>query len=302
MATKRKSVLSKTKSKVAAALRMKVKGARVSPSYVRRRPQVGCFCKRGDWRCQGKLRKVLYIGEKKTPETLIIVFHGVGDDANGNVQWSEVWAEKFPKSLVIIPQSPCVNFCYKPEDKAKGPLGYDWLPQPGLQDISDKEANVRALQMVTEKRLQQLDGWLSRVLRKFGLRNENVVLAGFSQGCVLATILGIRRNVKAVAVAGGIGTEPVYSASMDKYFGRECWARWEEMVPLARKDVEGSAAPRTKFLVCCGGADCTVPRKKIGAMLTDFKVNWKVVDGMEHEFPNYWRGQLVAWMKKAVSC
>merc|ERR1712139_106681 len=101
-------------------------------------------------RCQGRLRKVLYIGQKKRPKSLIVVFHGMGDDAKGNVQWSEVWAKKFPGSLVVIPQAPCAHFMYKPEDRKKA-LGFDWLPQRG-HDTSDKEANVRVLQCITERR------------------------------------------------------------------------------------------------------------------------------------------------------
>merc|ERR1719238_2593675 len=206
----------------------------------------------------------------------------MGDDAKGNVQWSEVWAKKFPGALVVIPQAPCAHFIYKPQDTRE--LGFDWLPQRGTHDISDKEANVRVLQRITEARLEQLDAWLTRVLRKFGLRNENLILSGFSQGCVLAAILGARRRVKAVALAGGVGCEPVFTAERNDYFGHECWARWEELLPARGSD---EPAPPTKFLVCCGGADHTVPRNKVSAMLADYEVSWKIVDGMHHEFPNY---------------
>lgn len=261
------------------------------------RCRVGCFCKKGSWRCQGKgkLRRVLYIGQKKRPKSLIVLLHGMGDDATGNVDWAKVWTQKFPGSLVAIPQAPCVHFVYKPEDKE---LGFDWLPQRGTHDISDKEANVRALQRITERRLQQLDAWLTRVLRRLNLRSENVILTGFSQGCILAAILGARRRVKAVALAGGVGTEPVFTAERNDYFGPECWARWEELLPQRKRDEE-EEAPKTKFLICCGGADHTVPRKRVAAMLSDYKVSWKVVDGMVHLFPTYWRGQMLAWMKNA---
>merc|ERR1719235_2192061 len=91
---------------------LKLKGGRIAGlprSSKIRQAGSGCFCKRGDWRCQRKLRKVLYIGEKKKPKSLIVIFHGMGDDAKGNVQWSEVWAKKFPGALVVIPQAPCAH-------------------------------------------------------------------------------------------------------------------------------------------------------------------------------------------------
>eukprot|EP00929_Paragymnodinium_shiwhaense_P046846 TRINITY_DN23829_c0_g2_i4.p2 TRINITY_DN23829_c0_g2~~TRINITY_DN23829_c0_g2_i4.p2 ORF type:complete len:195 (+),score=26.01 TRINITY_DN23829_c0_g2_i4:182-766(+) len=194
---------------------------------------------------------------------MIVIFHGMGDDALGNVQWAETWAAKYPRSVVVIPQAPCIHFVYKPEDK---PPGFDWLPQPGLHDIHNREESVRALQRVTERRLEQLDAWLSRVQRKFGLGSENVILVGFSQGCLLASLLGARRRVQAVALAGGVGSEPVFTAARGDYYGHECWARWEEMLPTRKPD---DPPPRTKFLVCCGGADHTVPRPKVAAMLSD---------------------------------
>lgn len=245
-----------------------------------------------------KMSKVLYFGKTKKPRVLVVIFHGMGDDAHGNENWAEKWAAGLAQSLVVVPQSPCIHFS---SIAKKDPTpGYDWLVQRGKHDISNRETNVRVLQRVTERRLQQVDAWLDRLLRKFNLKNSDLILSGFSQGSVIAALVGARRRVKAVALAGGVGTEPIYSAAKKNYYGHEVWARWEEMMPEIATQPSADGPPQTKFMICCGGADHTVPRKKLASMLAAYKCKWRTEDGLEHVFPNYWRGMMLGWMRKVA--
>merc|ERR1712232_1495436 len=109
---------------------------------------------------------------------------------------------------------------------------------------------------------------------------------GFSQGCILATFCGLAVGAKGVGLMGGVGCEGVYLASKRNYVGREIWMRWEELMP---KDAKfGSDSP--KFMVMAGGADYTVPKKKLQAMLGSFDARYHFEEGLEHEFPKAWRG------------
>merc|ERR1712176_1721940 len=87
---------------------------------------------------------------------------------------------------------------------------------------------------VTRDRLRHVNAWLDEVLRTHGLRNQDLTLLGFSQGCVLALIAGVNRDVKAIGMFGGMGTEPArsfQSKKEDLVIGREIWPRWEEFMP-----------------------------------------------------------------------
>merc|ERR1712232_677482 len=164
-----------------------------------------------------------------------------------------------------------------------------------VADFRDEEDCVRVLQRTTRQRLQKVNKWLDLLLKTHGLTNRDVILTGFSQGCVLAGLLGAQRRVRGVALVGGIGTEPVKSSESKKadlVIGREVWARWEELMPRT--------APGTRFWALQGTKDTTVPRRKIEALLAPYDTTWKYETGLMHYqlFYKRYRNHMLKWMQE----
>eukprot|EP00929_Paragymnodinium_shiwhaense_P012754 TRINITY_DN12052_c0_g1_i1.p1 TRINITY_DN12052_c0_g1~~TRINITY_DN12052_c0_g1_i1.p1 ORF type:complete len:299 (+),score=55.44 TRINITY_DN12052_c0_g1_i1:65-898(+) len=241
------------------------------------------------------LGRVLRFGCKSSPKTVVVVFHGCGDNAPACAKdWADVWAAGLDKALVVVPESSSTT----PQDEGKGDdAGRDWLRHL-VADFRDQEACVRVLQRTTRNRLRLVNKWLDMLLKSHNLTNANLILTGFSQGCVLAALAGAHRRVRGVALVGGIGTEPIRSresAKADKVIGREVWARWEELMPRS--------APGTQFWALQGTKDTTVPRRKIERLLAPFDCTWRYEKGLEHWqlFYKRYRNTMLKWMREVQS-
>lgn len=238
--------------------------------------------------------RVLTFGQKTKPKQIVVMFHGNGDDVYGcSGGWADVWAAGLKNTLVIVPESP--DICQRDIGSDKENPGHDWLRQRGIHDTNDEEASIKELQRVTRKRLRSVNTWLDWLLKKHNLSNADLVLTGFSQGTVLAALVGANRGVKAVVLCGGVGTEPVHSVNAtrgDRYVGREVWARWEELMP--------KVAPNTKFFALEGTSDCTVPRKKKEHLMKPFDCTFRWEKDLLHYqlFYKRFRNVMLKWMQE----
>lgn len=238
--------------------------------------------------------RVLTFGQKSNPKQIVVMFHGNGDDVYGcSDGWADVWAAALKNTLVVVPESPDV--CARDVGSDKKNPGHDWLSQRGTHDTNDEEASIKELQRATRKRLRTVNTWLDWLLKKHKLSNSDLILSGFSQGTVLATLVGANRGVKAVVLCGGVGTEPVHSVNAtraDRYVGREVWARWEELMP--------KAAPNTRFFALEGTADVTVPRKKMERLMKPFDCTFRWERGLLHYqlFYKRFRTVMLKWMQE----
>ena len=153
------------------------------------------------------------------PQQLVILLHGLGADGADLIDLAPYLARTLPHAAFVAPNAP------QPCDMA--PYGYQWF---SLQDRHPDRvaAGVRAVAPV-------LDGFIDAELAALGLADDRLALLGFSQGCMMALHVGLRRAQACAAILG--------------YSGR--------LVDPAA--LAGDISARPPVLLCHGEADPVVP-------------------------------------------
>jgi phospholipase/carboxylesterase len=153
------------------------------------------------------------------PAQLVILLHGLGADGNDLIDLAPFLAQTLPDAAFVSPNAP------QPCDMA--PYGYQWF---SLQDRHPERvaAGVRAAAPV-------LDAFIDAELAEHGLTDDRLVLLGFSQGCMMALHVGLRRASPCASILG--------------YSGRL----------VAADALAGEIRARPPVLLCHGTADPVVP-------------------------------------------
>ncbi len=123
-----------------------------------------------------------------TPEQLVILLHGLGADGHDLISLAPHLG--LPHAEFVAPHAPF------PCDMA--PVGYQWF---SLRDFSGEAmaAGVRAAAPI-------LDAFIDDALAARSLTDAQLALMGFSQGCMMALHVALRRTVPCAAVLGFSGT------------------------------------------------------------------------------------------------
>ncbi len=126
----------------------------------------------------------------KSPAThLVVLLHGYGADGNDLIGLAEHWREFLPGAIFVAPNAP---------DRVPGaPSGFQWFPISRI-DPHEMQNGVAAA-------APGIDAFLDAELARLGLPPEKLVLAGFSQGAMLALHLGMRRPIAPAAIIGFSG-------------------------------------------------------------------------------------------------
>lgn len=126
----------------------------------------------------------------KKPRHLIILLHGYGADGNDLIGLAPVLAQSLPDAHFISPHAP-----YPCE---MSPYGHQWF---SLHDWSPK-----AMLSGVQKIAPTLDVFIDSELKRFGLKENNLALLGFSQGAMMALYVALRRKNPCAAVVGFSGS------------------------------------------------------------------------------------------------
>ncbi|MCF4166018.1 alpha/beta hydrolase [Zavarzinia compransoris] len=120
---------------------------------------------------------------------LIVLIHGFGADGEDLIGLAPYWRRLLPDAYFVAPDGP------EPCDMAG--FGRQWFP---LTDFSEEErlSGARAAAPV-------LDAFIDAELERLGLGDDNLALVGFSQGCMMALHVGLRRARPPAAVVGFSG-------------------------------------------------------------------------------------------------
>ena len=173
---------------------------------------------------------------------LVVLLHGYGADGNDLIGLAPHWQGLLPGAAFVAPNAP---------DRVPGaPAGFQWFPIARL----DPHGMTGGVALAAPRIGEFLDAELARL----GLPPERLVLAGFSQGAMLALHLGLRRGPAAIVGFSGLLPDP----------------------PPA----EG---PKVPILLTHGGADDVIPA---GAMFAaagalgaaGLPVQWHLAPGMGH--------------------
>ena len=128
---------------------------------------------------------------------LVVLLHGYGSDGNDLISLSQYWQQEMRDTLFVAPNAP---------DRCDiNPMGYQWFPL-AVDRVSSRIVGAEAARTVIMEFLEAL--WAQT-----GLKAADTLLAGFSQGGMMALDVGLRLNAPLagiVSFSGGlIGVETI---------------------------------------------------------------------------------------------
>lgn len=121
---------------------------------------------------------------------LVVLLHGYGADGSDLLPLAEHWATGFPGLAFVAVNAP------EPCDLTA--LGRQWFPLSPSRDPQDYRRGVAGA-------LPGLNAFLDAELARLGLTDDRLVLAGFSQGAMLALHAGFSRPRPPAAVVAFSG-------------------------------------------------------------------------------------------------
>ena len=126
---------------------------------------------------------------KKKPKNAVILCHGYGGDGKDISILAGYWRTFLPETIFICPDAP--------EKCAASPSGFQWF------DLLDQsEEQILSKSLIAENKLNQL---IDEVKQKNDLNSDQIIIGGFSQGCMLTLQTGIKRKDKINSIIGYSG-------------------------------------------------------------------------------------------------
>jgi phospholipase/carboxylesterase len=126
---------------------------------------------------------------KKNPKNAVILCHGYGGDGKDISLLANYWKNYLPDTIFICPDAP--------EKCAVSNSGFQWFD---LVDQNSEQILTKSL--VAENKLNKL---IDEVKEKNTLSSNQIIIGGFSQGCMLSLQTGIKRKDKIKGIIGYSG-------------------------------------------------------------------------------------------------
>jgi phospholipase/carboxylesterase len=123
------------------------------------------------------------------PQQLVILLHGYGSNGADLISLAPYWRQAVPDALFLAPNAP--------EQIPGMPGGYQWW------DLSTRDRASRAAGAA--RAAPVLDAFIDQQLERYGLTEDRLVLAGFSQGTMMALQVGPRRERQIAGIIGYSG-------------------------------------------------------------------------------------------------
>lgn len=106
---------------------------------------------------------------------LVVLLHGYGSDGSDLIALGQYWSPLLPDTLFVSPNAP--SAC------AINPAGYEWFPLQTDRTISRVEGAPAAREVIVN--------FLIDLWSQTGLKPADTILAGFSQGAMMALHTGL---------------------------------------------------------------------------------------------------------------
>lgn len=133
-----------------------------------------------------------FIAPKSGPAKNLVVFlHGYGSNGDDLISIGQEWAPYLPDTAFVSPNAPEVCEIWA--------QGYQWFSIRAI----DPDAFEREKQ--AEKAMPALNAFLDAQLAKWGLPESRLLVAGFSQGAMMAMYTMPRRQKPCAGVIGYSG-------------------------------------------------------------------------------------------------
>ena len=126
---------------------------------------------------------------KAKPKNAVILCHGYGGDGKDISILASYWRTYLTDTIFICPDAP--------EKCAASPQGFQWFD---LMDQTPEQILSKSL--VAEIKLNKL---IDEVKEKNNLSADQIVIGGFSQGCMISLQTGIKRKDKINSIIGYSG-------------------------------------------------------------------------------------------------
>ena len=126
---------------------------------------------------------------KEKPKNAVILCHGYGGDGKDISLLANYWRNHLPNTIFICPDAP--------EKCAVSPSGFQWFD---LMDQTPEQTLAKSL--VAENKLNKL---IDEVKEKNNLKSKEIIIGGFSQGCMIALQTGIKRKDSINSIIGYSG-------------------------------------------------------------------------------------------------
>ena len=126
---------------------------------------------------------------KVKPKNAVILCHGYGGDGKDISILAGYWRTYLPDTIFICPDAP--------EKCDASPSGFQWF------DLMDQTSEqILSKSLVAEIKLNKL---IDEVKEKNSLLANQIVIGGFSQGCMISLQTGIKRKDKINSIIGYSG-------------------------------------------------------------------------------------------------
>ena len=119
----------------------------------------------------------------------IILLHGYGGDAKDISMLTLNWKRHMPNTVFICPNGH--------EVCAINPSGFQWF------DLTKDDNNYIIDQSI--KAEEKIKSFISEIKKKFNLKNNQICLSGFSQGCMMSLNVGLTSEEKFSCIVGFSG-------------------------------------------------------------------------------------------------
>ena len=119
----------------------------------------------------------------------VILLHGYGGDGKDISMLSLNWKRHMPNTVFICPNGH--------EVCALNPSGFQWF------DLSKKDPDYILEQSILAE--NKLKKFIEEIKIEFNLKNSQICLSGFSQGCMMSLNIGLTSDEKFLCVVGFSG-------------------------------------------------------------------------------------------------
>jgi phospholipase/carboxylesterase len=125
----------------------------------------------------------------KNINNVVVLLHGYGGDGKDISMLSLNWKKYMPNTIFICPNGH--EIC------SINPSGYQWF------DLSKDDPNyILNESLKAEKKINK---FLDEIKEKYNVENKQIILSGFSQGCMMSINVGLTANQDFCCIVGFSG-------------------------------------------------------------------------------------------------
>ncbi|MFA5592395.1 MAG: dienelactone hydrolase family protein [Micavibrio sp.] len=176
----------------------------------------------------------------KKPENIVILLHGLGANGADLIDLAGYWEQALPDTVFVSPDAPF------PCDMA--PYGFQWFSLQSRAPAAMLEGIETAVPI--------LNRFIDETLEQYGLADEKLALAGFSQGTMMSLYTAPRRAKRIAGVLGYsgalLGAESLREEGVHKIPVRLIHGDADPVVPVEAYHMAKAALEGAGFTVSGG--------------------------------------------------